>query len=171
MKFDWYSFPKQFNSEQLAQIRAPFQHTEQEDNGVKLRHTARAWFRDVHPHIATLYDKCTLTNDYYWGYDCWQNHATDECLLNTYTVGERYDWHVDKTQDTVMDQKLTILINVSDAPYKGGELEFMIDKCYPVQFNPGDAVMFRSLLLHRVTPVTEGARQSVTIWMKGPAFR
>jgi len=35
----------------------------------------------------------------------------------------------------------------------------------------GTATLFPSYLLHRVTPVTQGERFSLTIWAHGPQFR
>ena len=35
----------------------------------------------------------------------------------------------------------------------------------------GTAVIFPSFVLHRVTPVTQGTRWSLTLWSHGPAFR
>ena len=35
----------------------------------------------------------------------------------------------------------------------------------------GTATLFPSYMLHRVTPVTEGIRHSLTVWAHGPAFR
>ena len=36
---------------------------------------------------------------------------------------------------------------------------------------PGSALMFKSHILHKVTPVTKGERRTLTIFLKGPAFR
>lgn len=35
----------------------------------------------------------------------------------------------------------------------------------------GTATVFPGFVLHRVTPVTTGARYSLTVWAHGPAFR
>ena len=56
--------------------------------------------------------------------------------------------------------------------YRGGALELQPDS--QVTAAPraqGTAVLFPSFVLHRVTPITEGTRWSLTLWAHGPAFR
>jgi len=40
-----------------------------------------------------------------------------------------------------------------------------------VQFETGSAVLFPSYLLHRVSPVKQGFRESLVTWVTGPPFR
>ena len=56
--------------------------------------------------------------------------------------------------------------------YTGGKLELMPGAGTIVaDCAQGTATLFPSFVLHRVTPVTEGERRSLTIWCHGPAFR
>ena len=85
-----------------------------------------------------------------------------------------FDWHSDIGEGALASKrKLTMVVQLS-APgaYEGGALEVMpshhvIQACR----EQGSATLFPSVLLHRVTPVTEGERHSLTIWAHGPAFR
>ena len=59
--------------------------------------------------------------------------------------------------------------------YRGGRLEFLdgdfgvfTAEAFAAQ---GSVAVFASLLKHRVTPVKDGERRSLTAWFKGPAFR
>lgn len=85
-----------------------------------------------------------------------------------------FDWHVDHGNGPVAARrKLTVVVQLSDASsYAGGDLETNADG--HVRSAPrdiGSAAMFPSFVLHRVSPVTEGERYSLTLWAHGPAFR
>ena len=85
-----------------------------------------------------------------------------------------FHWHSDVGQGPVAARrKLTVVIQLSDpADYEGGELQTWAG-AEPAAHRRGlgDAVVFPSFLLHRVTRVTRGARVSLTQWVHGPAFR
>jgi len=85
-----------------------------------------------------------------------------------------FDWHSDIGDGPLARRrKLTMVVQLSDpGDYAGGALELMPDA------NPrsaaraqGAATLFPSFVLHRVQPVTAGARYSLTTWAHGPAFR
>jgi PKHD-type hydroxylase len=85
-----------------------------------------------------------------------------------------FHWHSDIGQGRVAARrKLTLVIQLSDAgDYDGGALETWGNAEPSAQpKGQGDAVLFPSFLLHRVTPVTAGVRWSLTQWVHGPAFR
>lgn len=87
-----------------------------------------------------------------------------------YTQGMHYGFHVD---DPVMgpmgqqyrtDVSTTIFLNEPDE-YEGGEL--LIQTAFGeqrVKMNAGDAVVYPSSSLHRVTEVTKGERSAAVIW-------
>ncbi len=85
-----------------------------------------------------------------------------------------FDWHADIGSGPLAKRrKLTVVVQLSDASdYQGGALELRPDS-NTVQANTaqGTATVFPSFVLHRVTPVTEGTRWSLTLWAHGPAFR
>jgi PKHD-type hydroxylase len=85
-----------------------------------------------------------------------------------------FGWHSDIGRGAAASRrKLTVVVQLSDpAAYEGGELQTW-GGAEPVTApkGQGDALVFPSFLLHRVTPVTEGERWSLTIWAHGPAFR
>ncbi len=85
-----------------------------------------------------------------------------------------FDWHSDiGTGAVAARRKLTMVVQLSDpAEYRGGVLEVMPDAhVRAAESARGAATLFPSFVLHRVTPVTEGTRWSLTIWAHGPAFR
>ncbi len=85
-----------------------------------------------------------------------------------------FGWHSDIGEGQLAaKRKLTMVVQLTPPEeYEGGVLEVMPSH-HIVTGNPeqGCAILFPSVLLHRVTPVTQGVRHSLAIWAHGPAFR
>ena len=95
---------------------------------------------------------------------------------NTYSAEkqQKYDWHTDyNTGNNYWNIKLTVLINLSEDNYKGGEFEIFNGDIYEVKElnKPGNIIMFKSFLNHRVKPVLSGTRKTLTIFIDGPSFK
>ena len=92
---------------------------------------------------------------------------------NVYEKGNEYQWHQDgMTTEDATDIKLTVILNLSEKPYEGGELMLRINNTDEVvDLKPGSIVVFKSWLSHKVTSVTKGERISLTTWAEGPKFR
>lgn len=89
-------------------------------------------------------------------------------------TGGFFDWHVDFGDgQTAMRRKLTMVVQLSDAEnYEGGNLETNADGVIrQASRQIGSALCFPSFVLHRVAPVMQGERYSLTLWSHGPAFR
>lgn len=113
-------------------------------------------------------------NKHLFGFDLFQFTDLEYLMYNIYDVGGEYSWHIDCTRGEVRDIKATALLNVSTEPYEGGDLEvFFNSKPEPVtQFrDPGSFFIFPSWMPHRVTPVTNGQRRTITMFLQGPTFR
>ena len=85
-----------------------------------------------------------------------------------------FDWHSDIGDGRLAaKRKLTMVVQLSEpSAYVGGRLELMPGAgTVTADTTQGAATLFPSFVLHRVTPVTEGERRSLTIWCHGPAFR
>ncbi|NDV02507.1 2OG-Fe(II) oxygenase [Pseudoroseicyclus tamaricis] len=85
-----------------------------------------------------------------------------------------FDWHSDIGDGRLAARrKLTLVVQLSEPEeYEGGALEIMPSgHVVAAERGRGAATLFPSYLLHRVTPVTAGVRQSLTVWAHGPAFR
>jgi PKHD-type hydroxylase len=103
----------------------------------------------------------------------------------------KYDWHTD-TADVnapgdMAHRLMSFSVQLTDPTrcYKGGEFElieelhdnfrsakanenFNFDKKVTVSpFTQGSIVFFPSIVVHRVTPVTEGTRKSLVGWIEG----
>ena len=109
-----------------------------------------------------------------YGYDVFE--WDDETFLNfnIYKKNQEYDWHKDVDNSKFVDVKLTALINVSDQKFTGGEfflLNYKNPTSVPELDKPGSMVIFSSFILHKVNPVLEGTRKTLTIFIKGPSLR
>lgn len=90
-----------------------------------------------------------------------------------------YNWHTDAGfgQPNEHHRKLSIVVMLStpDKDFFGGD--FQITQGDPdgeqqtVKFEQGMMIAFPSYLMHRVTPVTQGLRQTLVTWVTGPKFR
>ncbi len=59
---------------------------------------------------------------------------------------------------------------MSEEPYEGGEF-CTINSNKKIEFTSGMGLIINSLIAHKVTPVTQGERITLTYWGMGPAWR
>lgn len=109
-----------------------------------------------------------------WGYVLGE---ADQLQYAVYRRNDFFEHHKDMLRvRTGTIRKLSVVLQL-DPPeaYRGGRLDFLDDDFGPFRldaFAPqGSVAVFASLLKHRVTPVKEGKRRSLTAWFKGPPFR
>ena len=123
----------------------------------------------VHPW---LYE-CQTINKNVFGYDIdWDFHL-DHCNYNIYGENGEYGWHIDANHKNEFDMKLTCLLNLSEEPYEGGELCLINNGPFAekIKFDSGMGIVFNSLIAHKVTPITQGERITLTYWGTGPAWK
>jgi PKHD-type hydroxylase len=90
------------------------------------------------------------------------------------SAGGHFDWHSDIGEGRLAERrKLTMVVQLSEPDgYKGGKLEVMTGRdTLAAPLPRGTATFFPSFMMHRVSPVTSGTRQSLTIWCHGTPFR
>jgi PKHD-type hydroxylase len=93
--------------------------------------------------------------------------------LTNYDQSEKgmYSWHQD--YGSGISRKLSVVLQLTDpAEYEGGNLQIMTGS-FPdtVRKQRGLIAVFPSYVLHQVTPVTQGNRQSLVAWVSGPRFK
>ena len=112
---------------------------------------------------------------YRFGYHVFQPAVNDLVNYNTYSSKKngRYNYHADGSRSDIFDIKLTLLINISMKPYKGGEFKYFSNQEYEIpSLNiPGNAIVIKSHLNHQVLPITKGERNTLTYFICGPKFR
>jgi len=97
-----------------------------------------------------------------------------------YTVGGKYDWHVDqhphphKLDGLIRKVSFTLFLNDG---YAGGELDLEVgsprleNRCATFANKaPGTMVFFLADIWHRVRPVSSGVREALVGWYLGPPF-
>lgn len=132
-------------------------------------------FIDCIPEYDWVYQKLAglavqSNNERYW-FDLLGFHQ--ELQLTRYTERDFFDWHLDFGAGEISARKLSLTVQLSDPEeYEGGDLQFMMnDKAVNAPRKKGTVVVFPSFIMHRVTPITKGTRQSIVGWVSGPPYR
>ncbi|MCU0802521.1 MAG: 2OG-Fe(II) oxygenase [Rhodobacteraceae bacterium] len=142
-----------------------------------LRRAELAWVDDL-PDGAWIMDRMVrvVADANRQGFDFALDDFAESAQIARYDAERQghFDWHSDIGDGALASRrKLTIVVQLSDpAAYAGGLLEMRPDsniRTAPATL--GSATVFPSFVLHRVTPVTQGTRWSLTLWAHGPAFR
>lgn len=83
-----------------------------------------------------------------------------------------YGWHQD-IGITGVSRKLSVVLQLSDAcEYEGGNLQIRTNgEPETITKQRGTVIVFPSYMVHQVTPVLSGSRQSLVSWVSGPQFR
>ena len=89
-----------------------------------------------------------------------------------------YDWHIDSNvYGSMEDLKLTCLLNISTESYSGGKLHLsgLDGKGQELIFKdfnmPGYALLFTAYRMHKVEPIINGKRKTLSYWVRGPAWK
>lgn len=95
-------------------------------------------------------------------------------MFNRYGGGETYGKHVDNAVRFVpgtatrirSDLSATLFLSEPEA-YQGGELDIQAQfGSQKIKLSAGDMILYPSSSVHQVTPVTEGNRVSVVLWLQ-----
>jgi hypothetical protein len=110
-----------------------------------------------------------------FGYSLFGLNDLDQCNLNIYSSENlgKYEWHTDESKNLIFDIKLTLLINLSQKEYEGGQFYiFNTNEIEVKELNtPGSAIIFPSFLNHKVMPITKGERRTLALFLLGPKFK
>ncbi|MEH6763077.1 MAG: 2OG-Fe(II) oxygenase [Aequorivita antarctica] len=122
----------------------------------------------IYNKLAGLAVNCN--NERYW-FDLLGFHQ--ELQLTRYSAGDFFEWHLDFGAGEISARKLSMTIQLSDPnDYEGGDLQFMINQnIVNAPREKGTVIIFPSFIMHRVTPITKGTRQSIVGWVSGPPYR
>lgn len=133
-------------------------------------------YKDLREKLKPLFEKIMATNQANFGYDLFDPKDEEVLHYNVYDAKQKgeYDWHVDEALESYIDFKFTLLINLSESSYEGGDfaLQRSQDPTIVEQFSePGDVLLFKSHTMHKVYPVTKGKRISLAYFIRGPHFK
>lgn len=109
-----------------------------------------------------------FANGIYWQYDL---DPEPFSWMQEYIEGGSYPLHMDGAPGQM--RKLTAVLQLSNpSDYSGGNLELQIHpNRYVVPKERGTVVVFLPWILHEVTPIRLGLRQTINMGFYGPAFR
>jgi len=181
MKFDWYHFKKCYTEEQCREIsdcikNSPIAGEDSPAHGVtKTAIVRRTNWQYVKPLLTKLEDLVHYVNKEHFGFDIYKLSDYDTInhnIYNDFNDGQ-YGWHKDAALGEMYDLKLTVIVNISTTPYKGGNFEIYTNKpCHIEELDyPGSVLIFPAFQNHRVNPVTQGTRETLSFWMPGPLFK
>lgn len=109
-------------------------------------------------------------NERYW-FDLLGFHQ--ELQLTRYDKEDFFDWHLDFGPGDISSRKLSMTVQLTDPnEYEGGNLQFMINgKVINAPRDKGTIIIFPSFIMHRVSRITSGVRQSIVGWVSGPPYK
>jgi len=118
-----------------------------------------------------LADQAIMANDESWNFDL-AGFGDDFQYTKYFGGGGHYSWHADIGQ-TCSHRKLSMVVQLShEDEYEGGDLQFFTGpEPITAPRTRGTLILFPSFLIHRVTPVNSGVRESMVSWISGPNFR
>jgi PKHD-type hydroxylase len=103
-----------------------------------------------------------------WGYEITN---TEPIQIGKYYHGGFYGWHADDHVIQEKPRKLSFSLLLNDPKeFEGGKFELK-DVKEQLVLEQGSIIVFPSIMVHRVTPVTSGERYSAVTWMHGPNFK
>jgi len=170
---------KDFNKAIIKNIRQrePMKLVASGRDGLKKKQlqTSQVLLKDISIWTDSIIKDAHYINEKEFGFNLNQNFQThDSGNYNIYSskTKDHYKWHIDCATSNTEEIKFTVLVNLSEKKYQGGELKlFQQDEVIIKEFVPGSIVMFKSHLNHCVTPVTTGERRTFTIFITGPLWR
>ena len=139
-----------------------------------VRRSQISWL-DNNPNTKWVFEKlahvASQLNADYFRFDL--NGFGEKLQLTNYDQSENgmYGWHQDYGGG--ISRKLSLAVQLTDpSEYEGGNLQVMTSgNPVNVRKQRGLIAAFPSYVLHQVTPVTQGSRQSLVAWVSGPAFK
>jgi len=158
------------NAEQNAQVGGG-------DKGAvnpNVRRSQVSWLNNT-PETAWVFQKLAHVvselNAKYYQFDL--TGFGEHLQLTNYDQAEHgmYGWHQDYGGG--ISRKLSMTVQLTDSvEYEGGNFEiFSASEPQILRKQRGLILVFPSYMLHQVTPVTKGSRQSLVAWVSGPKFK
>ncbi len=142
----------------------------------KIRRSQISWLSKT-PETSWVFEKLghivSSLNAQYYRFDL--TGFGENIQLTNYDQSEQgmYGWHVDYGGKVSPSRKLSVVLQLTDpSQYEGGNLQVLTSgQPVSVRKQRGLVAAFPSYVLHQVTPVTSGSRQSLVAWISGPQFR
>lgn len=174
-----------FNDQELDQLqqmamnakdRAQVGSNLQGDNLARIRRSNVSWLNNTSDSrwiFEKLAHVASSLNSQFYRFDL--TGFGEPLQLTNYDQSEHgmYGWHQDYGGSGSISRKLSIVLQLTDpSQYEGGNLQIKTGmEPINVRKQRGLIAVFPSYVLHQVTPVTQGSRQSLVAWISGPPFK
>ena len=182
--YDYWHLPNCLNENEIKDINCivekkfeKYENIEDADyKNLKNLSTKKIKWIDVKEKLNKIVEYYRCVNEEHFGFDLYSMNDYFYINYNIYDAKEKneYKWHNDTAMITQsFDIKLTILINVSEEKYKGGNFQLFTSTIKDVVELgcPGNSIMFKSFNYHRVLPVENGVRKTLAIFLIGPKIK
>ena len=123
-----------------------------------------------------LMEMAAEANNNVWKFDLYS--VLDNIQYTEYHASQNghYGWHQDIGNGQMSKRKVSITVQLSDpSEYEGGDLQYFQggnpEESINVYKKKGYVFLFPSYMMHRVTPVTQGIRKSLVLWVGGEHYR
>ena len=123
--------------------------------------------------VDALKDIAIAANERMFGFNVWFDISSFQYTTYKSEQQMEYDWHSDSVWVVnPVVHKLTVIVGLTDSDnYEGGDLVLAGGKKNKtIKLTAGEAIVFPSIMLHKVTPVTGGTRNTLVAWFKGPRW-
>lgn len=177
---DFYSWDSFLKKEQIKKINTTINKNKIESidkpapNTIKTSKVEFVNWNIIKNDLNNIYEDIKWANTEFFGYNLYEFGKNDQVLYNEYNSKNQgeYAWHTDMSGNHIYDIKFTAIINISTEKYEGGNFEIFAGQPSHIKIldNPGSVFLFKSYLLHRVTPVLSGVRKSIAMFLIGPRF-
>lgn len=139
------------------------------------------WNNDLDWFFRTINNIIGRMNDRWFGFELNGFNHFQYTEYHAESKGH-YGWHMDmcmgkenlpKNMHEPRKLSFSLCLNQQITDYKGGDFQINMGReCEPKTMpqQKGRILAFPSWMLHQVTPVTEGVRKSIVIWVTGPKF-
>lgn len=159
-----------------ADTRAQVGGSSNSEQLAKIRRSKISWVQNS-PDTQWVFEKlahvASSLNSQFYRFDL--TGFGEALQLTNYDQSEHgmYGWHQDYGGNRSVSRKLSMVVQLTDpSQYEGGNLQVMTSgEPVNVRKQRGLIAAFPSYVLHQVTPVTQGNRQSLVAWISGPAFK
>jgi len=176
MKYLYYYIPNYLSLEQIKKLNEVLKNGKPFDKKATTIKTSTAFsspYASVKHLIPDLEDRAFFINRASFGFNINPFLNDDGFFINIYDEKNngQYKMHTDgENFDKNYTVKLTLLLNLSEQKYEGGEFSLFAHSNLHVvkEFNEtGTLLMFPSYIPHQVSPVTKGQRISGTFFVTG----
>lgn len=178
---NYYFYRKYFNDQQVEDIKEIASYYPVIDGNVSgvinksYRTSQISWIpldETTKPLYENIIDLTKRANREMWNFHL--SSMIDDLQFTEYKAEDEghYDWHMDFGGNKSSTRKLSMVVQLSDPDeYTGGKLQFMINRdIMSAPKEKGTVIFFPSYLMHRVTEVESGKRNSLVCWFHGPPF-